>query len=55
MSAKIGWMEIRGIFKTRRDNMDEIRTMDQAGKAVANREGKYLTFVLAGGSTGSEF
>jgi purine-binding chemotaxis protein CheW len=48
MSAKIGWMEIRGILKTRRDNMDEIRTMDQAVKAVANREGKYLTFVLAG-------
>ena len=28
--------------------MDEIRTMDQAVKAVANREGKYLTFILAG-------
>ena len=28
--------------------MDEIRTMDQAVKAMANREGKYLTFVLAG-------
>jgi len=28
--------------------MDEIRTMDQAVKAVSNREGKYLTFVLAG-------
>ncbi len=28
--------------------MDEIRTMDQAWKAVSNREGKYLTFVLAG-------
>jgi purine-binding chemotaxis protein CheW len=28
--------------------MDEIRAMDQAVKAVANREGKYLTFVLAG-------
>jgi purine-binding chemotaxis protein CheW len=28
--------------------MDEIKMMDQAVKAVANREGKYLTFVLAG-------
>jgi purine-binding chemotaxis protein CheW len=28
--------------------MDETRTMDQAVKAMANREGKYLTFVLAG-------
>jgi purine-binding chemotaxis protein CheW len=28
--------------------MDEIGTMDQAVKAMANREGKYLTFVLAG-------
>jgi purine-binding chemotaxis protein CheW len=28
--------------------MDEIRTMDQAVKAMENREGKYLTFVLAG-------
>ena len=28
--------------------MDEIRTMDQAVKAVSNREGKYLTFILAG-------
>ncbi len=28
--------------------MDEIRTMDQAVKAVVNREGKYLTFILAG-------
>jgi len=32
----------------RRDNMDAIRTMDQAVKAMSNREGKYLTFVLAG-------
>jgi purine-binding chemotaxis protein CheW len=28
--------------------MDEIRTMDQAVKAMVNREGKYLTFTLAG-------
>lgn len=28
--------------------MDEVRTMDQAVKALENREGKYLTFVLAG-------
>ncbi len=27
--------------------MDETRTMDQAVKAMANREGKYLTFTLA--------
>jgi purine-binding chemotaxis protein CheW len=36
------------ILKTRRKDMDEIKMMDQAVKAVANREGKYLTFVLAG-------
>jgi purine-binding chemotaxis protein CheW len=41
-------MEVMGILKRRSDHMDEIRTMDQAVKAVANREGKYLTFVLAG-------
>jgi purine-binding chemotaxis protein CheW len=41
-------MEIRGILRRRSDNMDDIRTMDQAVKAAANREGKYLTFVLAG-------
>ena len=28
--------------------MEEMRVMDQAVKAMANREGKYLTFVLAG-------
>ena len=28
--------------------MDEIGTMDQAVKAMVNREGKYLTFILAG-------
>lgn len=28
--------------------MGEVGTMDQAVKAMANREGKYLTFVLAG-------
>ena len=28
--------------------MEETRMMDQAVKAIANREGKYLTFVLAG-------
>jgi len=28
--------------------MEEMRTMDQAVKAMTNREGKYLTFVLAG-------
>jgi purine-binding chemotaxis protein CheW len=27
--------------------MDEIKTMDQAMKAMVNREGKYLTFTLA--------
>jgi purine-binding chemotaxis protein CheW len=28
--------------------MDEIKTMDQAMKAMVDREGKYLTFTLAG-------
>lgn len=28
--------------------MDEVKSMDQAGKAMVNREGKYLTFALAG-------
>jgi purine-binding chemotaxis protein CheW len=41
-------MEIRETLKTRRKNMDEIMTMDQAVKGVVNREGKYLTFTLAG-------
>ena len=29
-------------------NIDEIRMMDQVVRTVANCEGKYLTFVLAG-------
>jgi purine-binding chemotaxis protein CheW len=32
----------------RDDGMNEIGTMDQAVKAMVNREGKYLTFTLAG-------
>jgi purine-binding chemotaxis protein CheW len=30
------------------DDMSEVGTMNQAVKAMVNREGKYLTFVLAG-------
>jgi purine-binding chemotaxis protein CheW len=35
-------------MRGRCDDMGEVGTMDQAVKAMANREGKYLTFVLAG-------
>jgi purine-binding chemotaxis protein CheW len=37
-----------GKLRGRSDSMDEIRTMDQTMKAMVNREGKYLTFSLAG-------
>jgi purine-binding chemotaxis protein CheW len=41
--------EGRGTAKEERsDNMDEMKTSEQAIETVANREGKYLTFILAG-------
>jgi purine-binding chemotaxis protein CheW len=41
---KIGGRWNRG----RSDHMDEIRTIDRVMETVVNREGKYLTFILAG-------
>jgi purine-binding chemotaxis protein CheW len=35
-------------MRRRRDDMSEVGTMDQAVETMVNREGKYLTFVLAG-------
>jgi hypothetical protein len=40
ISARIGRMEIRGILKRRSDHMDEIKTMDQAVKAIKSRKEK---------------